>query len=192
MLINGHCRTCLLTLKEEQQQQTKGGGGGDLSPPPIRPPLSPRPHPQKHSLLPAAPPHASAFYPLGMLGGGGGGLPLGSPYLQQSAVVGGGNPFLEQLFQWNYRFAKETAGNLNMMQQKLLESQMLAAHLMIGGSSSPSQQQSSSSSREPQVPVLGLSELIRAASVGRHSQQLHNNNNPQDFFSLDLNKFMQQ
>lgn len=49
------------------------------------------------------------------------------------------NPFLEQLFEWNYRFAKETAG-LSMMQQKLLESQVLAAQLMtshglgVGGS----------------------------------------------------------
>ncbi|ODN04501.1 Zinc finger and BTB domain-containing protein 17 [Orchesella cincta] len=42
------------------------------------------------------------------------------------------NPFLEQLFEWNYRFAKETAGSLSLgiMQQKLLESQVLAAQLM--------------------------------------------------------------
>ena len=44
----------------------------------------------------------------------------------------GGNPLLEQLFEWNYRFAKESAaaGNINLIQQKLFQSHMLAAHLM--------------------------------------------------------------
>jgi hypothetical protein len=70
---------------------------------------------------------------------------------------------LEQLFEWNYRFAKETAGNLSMMQQKLIESQMLAAQLMIG-----------SSPNSPPSFGLGFSELL--ARMGNNRGGIHHQN----------------
>ena len=149
MLDNGQCRTCII----HQQQNSSNSGTSNA---PIFPPVIPtsstlnganvntKSSPSlalsvskltgATSSIAASPipfPTPGVTLNENILASFPPGLPsAAATYLGDTVNLLRPNPFLEHIFQWNWRFAKETAGNLGLMQQKLLESQMLAAQLM--------------------------------------------------------------
>ncbi|CAG7837589.1 unnamed protein product, partial [Allacma fusca] len=134
MLENGQCRACII------HAQSSAPKGPALFPLQLPPTSTSGPDVKTESLALSAlskfvtTPPALQFSPLeeAISSANFSALPSAS-YLNAAEnmnLLRAPNPFLEQFLQWNWRFAKETAGNLGLMQQKLLESQMLAAQLM--------------------------------------------------------------